>query len=108
VSEQLPLKSMRNLIIILIALIPILSGCKKEKEKDPYMQIREIAWNYLNDDVKSTVNVDWKKAPVTETTFNGVSAYSVTFNTSLDHLLGPITVYVSTSSKGVLGQDLRD
>jgi len=89
-------------------LIPILSGCKKENQEDPDMQIREIAWNYLNDDLKSTVNVDWKKAPVTETTFNGVSAYSVTFNTSLDHLLGPITVYVSASEKVALGQDLRD
>ena len=99
---------MKIIVIILLALIPLISGCKKDCETDPNMQIREIAWNYLNDEVKSTVNVDWRKAPVTETTFNGVSAYSVTFNTSLDHLLGPITVYVSASEKVVLGQDLRD
>ena len=99
---------MKNLVIFIIALIPFISGCKKDSETDPNMQIREIAWNYLSDQAKSTVNVDWKKAPVTESSFNGIKAFAVTFNTTEDALLGPITVYVSISSRVALGQDMRD
>ena len=99
---------MKNLVIIIIALIPFISGCKKDSETDPNMQIREIAWNYLSDQAKSTVNVYWKKAPVTESSFNGIKAFAVTFNTTEDALLGPITVYVSISSRVALGQDMRD
>ncbi len=99
---------MKNLVILIIALIPFISGCKKDSETDPNMQIREIAWNYLSDQAKSTVNVDWKKAPVTESSFNGIKAFAVTFNTTEDALLGPITVYVSISSRVALGQDMRD
>ena len=98
---------MKNLIIIILALIPFIYGCKKDAETDPDMQIREIAWNYLGDGAKATVNVDWKKAPVTETTFNEVKVYSVTFNTTDDPLLGPIIVYVDVLSKVVLGQAVR-
>lgn len=99
---------MKNLVILIIALIPLISGCKKENETDINMQIREIAWNYLSDQEKSTAIMEWQEAPVTQTSFNGVKAYAVTFKTSMDALLGPITVYVSTSTKVVLGQNLRD
>lgn len=102
---------MKNLIILVIALIPFISGCKKENEKDlalSEMQIREIAWNSLNDYGKSTVIVDWHQAPVAKSTFNGIRAYAVTFNTSMDSLLGPITVYVSTSTKVAIGHGMRD
>lgn len=102
---------MKNLIIIIIALIPLISGCKKDNKTDPILsdkQIREIAWNSLTDYDKSTVIIDWQQTPVTKSTFNGISAYAVTFNTSMDALLGPIIVYVSTSSKVVLGHALRD
>jgi hypothetical protein len=102
---------MKSLIILVIALIPFISGCKKENEKDPMLsdiQIREIAWNSLSIYDKSTVIVDWHQVPVTKSIFNGIRAYAVTFNTSMDALLGPITVHVSTSTKVVIGQDMRD
>jgi hypothetical protein len=99
---------MKIFVIIIIALIPFISGCKKDSNTDPDMQIREIAWNYLNDHAKSTVNVDWEKVPVTKSSFNGIKAYAVRFNTSDDALLGPITVYVSISSRVAIGQDMRD
>jgi hypothetical protein len=102
---------MKNLIIICIALIPFISGCKKESETDTdltIMQIREIAWNYINAQQKSTVNVDWKQAPVAESGFNGVKAYVVSFNTNEDALLGPIMVYVDMAGKVALGQAMRD
>jgi len=99
---------MKYPVIIIIALISFISGCKKDSDTDPDMPIREIAWDYLNDHAKSTVNIDWKKAPVTESSFNGIKAFAVTFNTTEDALLGPITVYVSISSRVALGQDMRD
>jgi hypothetical protein len=95
------------LFLIMIVSIPFVQGCKKDKDSDPDLQIREIAWNYLNSQAQATVNVDWRKVPVTETTYNGVSVYAVTFNTKDDALLGPIIVYVDVSSKAVLGQMLR-
>jgi hypothetical protein len=102
---------MKNLIILVIALIPFISGCKKENEKDPVLsdrQIREIAWNSLSDYDKSTVMVNWQQAPVSKSTFNGIRVYAVSFYTSMDALLGPITVYVSISSKVAIGQAMRD
>jgi len=102
---------MKNLIILVIALIPFISGCKKENEKDPILserQIREIAWNSLSGYDKSTVIVNWQQAPVAKSRFNGIRAYAVTFNTSMDALLGPIMVYVSISSKVAIGQAMRD
>jgi hypothetical protein len=98
---------MKNLIILFIAIIPFIMGCKKDSTPDPDMEIREIAWNYLNAQSQATVNVDWGKAPVSETTFNGISVYAVTFNTSEDELLGPIVVYVEVSSKVAIGQMMR-
>jgi len=102
------LKTMKKLIILILALIPIFSNCKKESEAYPELQIRVIAWNSLSDQEKLTVIVDWKQAPVSESTYNQKSVYAVRFNTTYDALLGPITVYVDTSTKVVLGQALRD
>ena len=99
---------MKKLIILILALIPFISSCKKEKETDSNSQVREIAWNSLSEQAKSTVIIDWKQAPVTESTYNQKSVYAVSFNTSDDALLGPIIVYVETSTKVVLGQALRD
>jgi hypothetical protein len=102
---------MKNLIIICLALIPFLSGCKKESKTDTdptMMQIREIAWKYLDEQQKSTVNVDWKQSSVAESSYNGINAYVVSFNTTEDALLGPIMVYVDMAGRVVLGQAMRD
>lgn len=99
---------MKNLFIVLIALIPFISNCKKDSQPDPYEQIREIAWNSLTSQEKSTVIINWKQAKVEESTYNTKSAYAVMFNTKDDALLGPITVYVDSSTKIILGQALRN
>lgn len=99
---------MKKLIVLLIALIPFISNCKKETSSDLNMQIREIAWNSLTTQQKSTVRVDWKQAPVAQTTYNGKSAWSVRFNTTDDAVLGPIIMIVDSTTKVVLGQALRD
>jgi hypothetical protein len=102
------MKNALKLLIIMAILIPFLSGCKKDNETVSDLQIREIAWNYLDDQQKSTVIIDWKDAPVEMSAFDGIKAYAVTFNTAEDALLGPIIVYVSTSNRVVLGQAFRD
>ena len=98
---------MKKLIILIIALIPLVSNCKKESEAYSELQIREIAWNSLGAQEKLTVNVDWKLAPVTESTFYQKRVYAVRFNTTDDELLGPIVVYIDTSMKVVLGYATR-
>ena len=98
---------MKRLIILIFALIPFISNCKKENTTDSILRIREIAWNSLDEQAKSTVIVDWKQAIVSESTYNQKSVYAVSFNTLQDALLGPITVYVDTATKAVLGQALR-
>jgi hypothetical protein len=99
---------MKKLYIILIAFIPFISKCKKDSNSDPNTQIREIAWNSLSTQEKSTVIIDWKQAKVEQSTYGLNSAYAVVFNTKDDALLGPITVYIDLSTKVVLGQALRD
>lgn len=97
---------MKKLIIPLLFLLPFVFGCDKDNDVT-YAEIREIAWNSLTSNEKSTVTADWQKAPVAETTYEGKDVYSVTFNTSADALLGPIMVYVDQDSLEVLGQALR-
>jgi len=98
---------MKKLIILILAIVPFISSCEKENDTDISAQIREIAWNSISQQEKSTVIIDWEKSPVTETIYNEKSAYAVIFNTSNDALLGPIIVYVEKKSLIVLGQGLR-
>lgn len=99
---------MKKLIILLIAIIPLLSNCKKENDTDTKMQIIEIAWNSLSEQAKSTVIINWRDAQVTESVYEQKRVYAVSFSTSDDALLGPITVFVDIATKNVLGQILRD
>jgi hypothetical protein len=98
---------MKPLIILILALIPLISSCKKNIYTDPNTQIREIAWRSLSEQDKITVIIDWKKAPITETTYQEKSTYAVSFNTSDDALLGPIVVYIDKNYLVVLGRGLR-
>ncbi|MFI5221283.1 MAG: hypothetical protein ACHQK8_03080 [Bacteroidia bacterium] len=100
---------MKNIIILFLAAIPFITSCKKNTATaDLTMQVREVAWNSLSDQEKKTVTTDWKQAPVAASTFKQKNAYAVTFNTSMDALLGPITIYVDASSIVVLGRNLRE
>lgn len=98
---------MKHLIVLFLAFIPFILSCEKSNATDSNIQIREIAWSYLSEQEKSTVIVDWKKAPVAETMYQEKSSYAVSFNTSEDALLGPIIVYVEKASLVILGQGLR-
>lgn len=99
---------MKRIIFSILFIIPFLAGCEKENSQElNLLHIREVAWNSLNSQQKKSVISDWKKAPVSETTYEEKAAYSVTFNTKDDDLLGPITVYVDATTFVVLGYGLR-
>lgn len=97
----------KRIIILILALIPFISGCKKNNDTDLNAQIREIAWSSLGEQDKSTVIVDWENAPVVEESYQKKTTCAVLFNTSDDALLGPIIVYVEKTSLVVIGQGLR-
>ncbi len=98
---------MKYLFVLILVSIPFISSCKKEHYTDSFSQVREAAWNSLSAEDKSTVIIDWEKAPVTEVTYQGKITWAVRFNTSDDALLGPIIIYVDKSTLIVLGQGLR-
>jgi hypothetical protein len=99
---------MKRFIYLIFLMIVSFSSCKKNEKEDSPVYIREIAWNWLDNNAKSTVIVDWRQAPVQTTVYSQKQVYAVIFNTDMDALLGPITVYVDTATKKVLGQALRD
>jgi hypothetical protein len=99
---------MKSLMIVLVALIPFLSGCHEKDNSGSTEQVKSIAWNSLSTQEKSTVTINWNDAPVAKTTYNSKSAYAVMFNTKDDALLGPIIVYIDYSTMVVLGKGLRE
>jgi hypothetical protein len=98
---------MKKLIILFLALVPFVSNCEKDDVITTESKIREIAWNYLNEQSKLTVTPNWKEAPITEAIYNEKKVYAVSFNTKDDALLGPIVVYIDKVSLVALGQALR-
>lgn len=98
---------MKKIVLLLVVIIPFITNCKKENDI-PFFEIKEIAWNSLSNQLKETVIIDWRLALVQKSNYNQKVAYLVTFKTSLDQLLGPITVFIDASTKTVLGQGIRD
>ncbi len=99
---------MKRIIFLILFIIPFLVGCEKENSQDFQMlHIREVAWNSLSSQQKVSVISDWNKAIVSETRYEEKTAYSVTFHTKDDALLGPLIVYVDAKTFVVLGYGLR-
>ncbi len=84
------------------------------KEKDRY---RELAWNRLSDEERKTLTTPREKAIVALEAGEHVSRWienseltvvvSVQFNTELDGLLGPITMYFDPLTKEMVGSAPR-
>jgi hypothetical protein len=80
--------------------------------------LREIAWNQLSEQEKSSVIGDWHEAEVTIVRWRDVPLkqtkaapeviYKVTFNTELDARLGPHGVYFDPTTKTIVGYDVRE
>jgi hypothetical protein len=96
------------LLLFVVSIIAVLPGCKGEDCCSAPVDYREIAWNSLSSPEQATVDMDWRKAKVEETTFNNVSVHAVTFNTTQDALLGPIIIYIDSNTHVVLGKAARD
>ena len=97
---------MKRFIILLLAIIPLLNSCKKEEASNN--QYQEIAWNSLSAYEKSTVIGKWQDATTIETTFNNKKAILVTFQTTNNALLGPITITIDAESKIIVDKGIRD
>lgn len=86
----------------------LFTTCDKADEQDLIMnKVREIAWNYLDENAQASIIVDWQKAIITEDSYQNNKVYAVMFNTKDDGLLGPIVVYVDRKTHKVIGVGLR-
>jgi hypothetical protein len=77
---------------------------------DGYNEYRKIAWDYINGESDKTILGDWYDGKVdSEAIYSATqdTSISVTWNTTEDDLLGPITVYIQLDKKKVLGCDPR-
>ena len=92
-----------NLLFASLLFMISLSACEKEEVLSPEMEYRRIAWESLSDAERQTVTTDWPKAQLYYTKYKDEDVAAVHFNTKLDGLLGPITLYISVSTKKVVG-----
>lgn len=84
------------------------------KEEDQY---RDLAWDYLDDKTRNTLTTSKEKAIVTLEARANVGQWidnmqpevvvSVRFNTEMDGLLGPITMFFDPSTKELVGSNPR-
>ncbi|MDF2538445.1 MAG: hypothetical protein K0S76_1466 [Herbinix sp.] len=113
---------MKNVMFVFsISLLLLISGCKEIKSET---EIREIAYDYLNDQGKELI-IDWETASVDEypisnelkimnndydiTSIKNIDTYAVTFHTNvtLEAFAGPIIVYLDKNTYKILGMNLR-
>ena len=100
----------------------ILIGCTPTDYKKTEKEIREIAYNWLDDGSKSEI-INYDTASIGKVIFTSdyfvatktdsiniknVEAYRVVLNTSKDDLLGTIVVYLKEDTLNVLGMDYRE
>ncbi|WP_316787164.1 hypothetical protein [Pedobacter frigiditerrae] len=97
----------KDVLIVLSIILFVFSGCKKDRPIDKETRYREIAWNYLSANAKTTVITPLQNAVITFETRDGVDVAAVMFNTTQDALLGPIFVYISIKDNKVLGIGAR-
>ena len=81
-----------------------LLGCepKINGTSDDDMEYRTIAWNSITEQEQATVTGDWRAANVESRQWNDQPAVSVTFNTAVDALLGPIIIMIDPQTKKVV------
>lgn len=83
-----------------------LASCQdKDDQEADFSKIREIAYNYLDENTKQTIIGNWKEAIVRKM---GNGNYEVLFNTSQDALLGPILIEIDGETREVIKIYPRD
>lgn len=114
-----------KLLLVLCLLTLVFTGCSKEMGQaeeavvaDP-MEMREIAWDSLMEEEKSTVIGDWKRAEVTPSKWESIPwkkqkqeaasehIVRVVFKTDKDPFLGPIGIYINVETGTIAGYNIR-
>ncbi|MFC5650668.1 hypothetical protein ACFPYJ_16355 [Paenibacillus solisilvae] len=96
----------------------------KENRNASYKnELRQIAWDSLAEQVKTTVKGNWKRAVVEKVDPGDYSSpimvteqpisdsadvYKVTFRTTADEMLFPIGIYIDLTTKQIVGRDARE
>lgn len=101
--------SMQLIRLFVCALALICVGCQHNMVAFTDKEYRQIAWDFLSDDDKSAVTIDWRDARVEVVRMAppGIIDYSgdllawVTFDTL--SLLGPIIVLIQADTGEVIG-----
>lgn len=116
------MKKIFTSIIFLLAFSISFTGCSTKSSLPEKDNIREIAYNWIDDNIKSTI-IDWKNSKIENITFEkehliinetdtldiiNKESFKVTFTTKDNDLLGPIIVYLDIDTLKVLGMDFRE
>jgi len=116
------LKKLLTSIIFVLIFSIFFIGCSDKYSIPEKDNIRETAYNWIDDSIKSTI-IDWKTSKVEKITFDkehliinetetldiiNNEAFKVTFTTKDDDLLGPVIVYLDSDTSEVLGMDFRE
>lgn len=116
------MKKLLTSIILILIFSTFFIGCSDKSsilEKD---NIREAAYNWIDDNIKYTI-IDWQTSKIENITFDkehliineretldiiNTEVFKVTFTTKDDDLLGPVIVYLDIDTFEVLGMDFRE
>lgn len=111
----------KSMLLILFSTL-LLIGCNPTTFDKTDKEIREIAYNWLEDEIKSEI-INSDTASIGKVIFTSehfvstktksidirnIESYRVIFNTSKDDLLGTIVVYLEEDTLNVLGIDYRE
>lgn len=111
----------KSMLLILFSAL-LLIGCNPTTSDKTDKEIREIAYNWLEDEIKSEI-INSDTASIGKVIFasehfvstktksidiRNIKSYRVIFNTSKDDLLGAIVVYLEEDTLNVLGIDYRE
>ena len=111
----------KSMLLILFSTL-LLIGCNSTTSDKTDKEIREIAYNWLDDASKSEI-INSDTASIGKVIFTSehfvatknksidirnIDTYRVIFNTSNDDLLGPIVLYLEEDNLNVLGVDYRE
>lgn len=116
------MKSIIKSTLLILFFSLLLIGCNTTTPDKINSEIREIAYNWLDDAIKSEI-INSDTATIGKVIFTSeyfvarktkhvdirnIETYRVIFNTANDDLLGPIVVYLEEDTLNVLGMDYRE
>lgn len=95
-------------ILLFATMIGITVSCGSEDSMTDEDEYRRIAWEYIDGDLDTTIIGGIHTGRVKSDSFYNLPSVSVTWNTTVDALLGPLTVHINPLTQQVMGINLRD